>query len=102
VETGRRGFGKLALAGAMGAAPARAQGAAAGLKVWNMGNSNVHNMEEVTLNLPGRDKKIEEHKTYLRNLGKAGIYYTTYAHMGKGIWSTEREFTPGRGARPGL
>jgi mannonate dehydratase len=42
-------------------------------------------MEEVTLNLPGRDKKIEEYKTYFRDLGKAGIYYTTYAHMGNGI-----------------
>jgi mannonate dehydratase len=50
---------------------------AAGLKVWNIGNSNVHNMQEVTLNLPGRDKKIEEYKTFLRNLAKAGIFYTT-------------------------
>ncbi len=68
---------------------------AAGLKVWNIGNSNVHNMPEVTLNLPGRDQKIEEYKTYLRNLAKAGIFYTTYAHMGNGIWSTERETTRG-------
>jgi len=68
---------------------------AANLKVWNIGNLNVHNMEEVTLNLPGRDRKIEEYKTYLRNLGKAGIFYTTYAHMGNGIWSTERESTRG-------
>ncbi len=68
---------------------------AAGLKVWNIGNSNVHNMEEVTLNLPGRDQKIEEYKAYLRNLSKAGIYYTTYAHMGNGIWSTARETTRG-------
>lgn len=68
---------------------------AAGLKVWNIGNSNVHNMEEVTLNLPGRDRKIEEYKAYLRNLAKAGIFYTTYAHMGNGIWSTERETTRG-------
>src|SRR6185436_14398963 len=37
---------------------------AAGLKVWNIGNANVHNMEEVTLNLPGRDQKIEEYKTF--------------------------------------
>lgn len=66
-----------------------------GLKVWNIGNSNVHNMEEVTLNLPGRDRKIEEYQSYLRNLGKAGLYYTTYAHMGNGIWSTEREATRG-------
>lgn len=68
---------------------------AAGLKVWNIGNSNVHNMPEVTLNLPGRDLKIEEYLTYLRNLAKAGIFYTTYAHMGNGIWSSERETTRG-------
>lgn len=67
----------------------------AGLKVANIGNSNVHNMPEVTLNLPGRDAKIEEYKQYLRNLGKAGIHYTTYAHMGNGIWSSERETTRG-------
>ena len=68
---------------------------AKGLKVWNIGNSNVHNMPEVTLNLPGRDQKIEEYKQYLGNLAKAGIYYTTYAHMGNGIWSSERESTRG-------
>ncbi|MFC1562810.1 mannonate dehydratase, partial [candidate division KSB1 bacterium] len=69
----------------------------AGLKIWNIGNSDVHNMEEVTLNLPGCDLKIEEYKTYLRNIGKVGgIHYTTYAHMGNGIWSTEREQTRGR------
>jgi mannonate dehydratase len=67
----------------------------AGLKVWNIGNSNVHNMPEVTLNLPGRDAKIEEYKNFLRNLAKAGIFYTTYAHMGNGIWSSERETTRG-------
>jgi len=68
---------------------------AEGLKVWNIGNSDVHNMEEVTLNLDGRDAKIEAYKNYLRNLSKAGIFYTTYAHMGNGIWSTEREETRG-------
>lgn len=60
----------------------------AGLRVWNIGNSDVHNMEEVTLNLPGRDQKIEQYKAFLRNLGKAGLHYTTYAHMGNGIWSS--------------
>lgn len=68
---------------------------ATGLKVWNIGNSSVHNMEEVTLNLSGRDQKIEEYKQFLRNLARAGIFYTTYAHMGNGIWSTEPEL--GRG-----
>ena len=60
----------------------------AGITVWNIGNTSVHNMPEVTLNLPGRDAKIEEYKQYIRNLSKAGIYYTTYAHMGNGIWSS--------------
>ena len=68
---------------------------AAGLKVSNIGNTNVHNMPEVTLNLPGRDAKIEQYKQYLRDLSKAGIYYTTYAHMGNGIWSSTSETTRG-------
>jgi mannonate dehydratase len=68
---------------------------AAGLKVWNIGNASVHNMEEVTLGLAGRDHKIEEYKQFLRNLGRAGLKYTTYAHMGNGIWSSARETTRG-------
>jgi mannonate dehydratase len=70
----------------------------AGLKVWNIGNTSVHNMPEVTLNLPGRDEKIEEYKAFLRNLAGAGIFYTTYAHMGNGIWSSVREATRGGAA----
>ena len=66
-----------------------------GLRVWNIGNAGVHNMEEVTLNLPGRDQKIAEYKDFLRKLGKAGLRYTTYAHMGNGIWSSDRETTRG-------
>jgi mannonate dehydratase len=71
----------------------------AGITVWNIGNTDVHNMPQVTLNLPGRDQKIEEYKTYLQNLGKAGIYYTTYAHMGNGIWSSGRASVRGASAR---
>src|ERR1039457_4202410 len=73
--------------------------AEAGITVWNIGNTSVHNMPEVTLNLPGRDRKIEEYKQYIRNLGKAGIYYTTYAHMGNGIWSSGRAMVRGASAR---
>lgn len=73
----------------------KANAEAAGLKVWNIGNSNVHNMPEVTLNLPGRDQKIAEYKQYLHNLAAAGIRYTTYAHMGNGIWSSAQEKTRG-------
>jgi mannonate dehydratase len=68
---------------------------AAGLRVYGFGSSSVHNQDVITLGLPGRDEKIEEYKTHLRNLGQAGIPYTTYAHMANGIWSTEKELTRG-------
>lgn len=66
-----------------------------GIRVYGFGSWTVHNQDAIVLNLPGRDAKIEEYKQHLRNLGKAGIPYTTYAHMANGIWSTEREFTRG-------
>ncbi len=77
----------------------REQWEAGGFKVYNIGSGvgpsgSLHNMPEVTLNLPGRDQKIEEYLNYLRYLGKAGIPYTTYAHMGNGIWSSGRATTP--------
>jgi len=68
---------------------------AAGIKVYGFGNWDVHNQDKITLGLPGKDEKIEEYLTHLRNLKKAGIGYTTYAHMANGIWSTEPE--KGRG-----
>ena len=74
----------------------------AGLKVYGMGNGDVHNQDKLVLNLPGRDEKVEEYKCHLRNLGKAGIPYTTYAHMGNGIWSTEREETRGGASARGF
>ena len=66
-----------------------------GLKIYRLANHACHNMEEVTLNLPGRDEKIKEYVRYIRLLGEAGIHYSTYAHMGNGIWSSEPE--PARG-----
>ena len=56
----------------------------AGITVWNIGNTSVHNMPEVTLNLPGRAAKMEEYKQDLRSLGKEGSNYTPYAHRGNG------------------
>ncbi|MAG13716.1 MAG: D-mannonate dehydratase [Spirochaetales bacterium] len=67
----------------------------AGIKVYGFGNVNVHNQPDITLGLEGQDAKIEEYKQHIRNLGKAGIPYTTYAHMANGIWSTERETVRG-------
>lgn len=62
-----------------------------GLRIYRLANHSCHNMPQVTLNLPGRDEKIQEYLQYIRNLGAAGIYYSTYAHMGNGIWSSGRE-----------
>lgn len=70
----------------------------AGLKVYGIGNSSVHNQDALVLNLPNRDEKVEEYKSYIRALGRAGIPYTTYAHMANSVWSTEPETTRG-GAR---
>ena len=70
---------------------------AAGLTVWNISNNDNRNIEEITLNLPGRDQKIEWLKQYIRDTGKAGIGYITYAHMANGIWSSEPETTRGGG-----
>ncbi|HRJ44594.1 MAG: mannonate dehydratase [Caldilineaceae bacterium] len=66
-----------------------------GLKIYRITNLGVHNVPEITLNLPGRDAKVEEFKQFIRNIGAAGIYYNTYAHMANGIWSSER--VEGRG-----
>ncbi|HZE82989.1 MAG TPA: mannonate dehydratase [Puia sp.] len=60
-----------------------------GMEVYGFGDTAVHNSDIIVLNLPGRDAKIEEYKNHLRNLGKAGIHYTTYAHMANGIWDSD-------------
>ena len=74
----------------------------AGIQVYGFGDFAVHNQDAIVLGLPGRDEKIEEYKNHLRNLGKAGIPYTTYAHMANGIWSTEREFARGKASARGF
>ena len=52
-----------------------------GIQLWNIGILDLHCDPAMVLGLPGRDEKIEQYKTYLQNLGQAGIRYTTYAHM---------------------
>ncbi|MBA3944220.1 MAG: mannonate dehydratase [Herpetosiphonaceae bacterium] len=70
----------------------------AGLTIYGFGNLDVHNQDAIVLKLPGRDAKVEQYKQHLRALGRAGIPYTTYAHMANGIWSTDPE--PTRGGAP--
>jgi len=69
-----------------------------GINLYGLGNGSVHNVDAITLNLPNRHAKVEEYKQHIRNLGKAGIPYTTYAHMANSVWSTPYEATRG-GAR---
>ncbi len=73
-----------------------------GIKVYGFGSYDVHNRDAIVLRLPERDAKIEEYKQHLRNLSKAGIPYTTYAHMANGIWSTARETTRGNSGTRGF
>ena len=49
----------------------------AGLRVWTIGHDGNRNQEEIVLNLPGRDERIEAYKQYLKNCGKVGIRYVT-------------------------
>jgi len=57
-----------------------------GFKIFRLADNRLHNMPSVTLGLPDRDKWIEEYLQYITNLGEAGVHYSTYAHMGNGIW----------------
>ena len=52
-----------------------------GLQLWNIGILDLHCDPTMVLGLPGYEGKIERYKAYLRDLGRAGIGYTTYAHM---------------------
>ena len=65
------------------------------LKIYGFGNSNIHNHASLVLNLNDRDEVIEDYKNYIRDLSKAGIFYSTYAHMANGVWSTAKEPTRG-------
>ena len=65
------------------------------LKIYRIANHSLHNMDEVTLGLPGRDAKIDEFHRFLSDIAEVGVKYHTYAHMANGIWSADR--VPGRG-----
>jgi mannonate dehydratase len=74
-----------------------------GLKIFRLADNYLHNMPEVTLNLEGRDKTIGEYLDYITKLGEAGIHYSTYAHMGNGIWrGTKRHPVRGGATAGGL
>jgi mannonate dehydratase len=55
--------------------------AARGIELWNVGILDLHCDPAMVLGLPGFEEKLEQYVRYLRDLGRAGIGYTTYAHM---------------------
>ncbi|MCL2056338.1 MAG: mannonate dehydratase [Oscillospiraceae bacterium] len=71
-----------------------------GLKVYRLSNHYFHNMDVITLNLEGRDKRLEGYLNYIRAMGAAGVRYSTYAHMANGIWRSG-ETKPIRGGHFG-
>ena len=89
VGDGRRG--DPALHNVQGYLALKERLASFGLQIYRLANHRCHNMAQVTLDLPGRDEKIAEYLHYIRDLGAAGIHYSTYAHMANGIWSARRE-----------
>ncbi|MDA0336677.1 MAG: mannonate dehydratase [bacterium] len=52
-----------------------------GIDLFNIGILDLHCDPTMVLGLDGFSQKVEQYKDYLRNLGRAGIGYTTYAHM---------------------
>jgi mannonate dehydratase len=64
-----------------------------GITLHDVRNMQTLNVEEVVLNLPGREEKIEYYRAWLRNLGEAGMHYTTHLHSANGIWTSERTLT---------
>jgi len=52
-----------------------------GIHLWNVGILDLHCDPTLVLGLEGFDLKVAQYQQYLRDLGRAGITYTTYAHM---------------------
>ena len=63
------------------------------------GTNNLRVENNVTFNNVGHcfflEDAVETGNQFIRNLGAAGIYYNTYAHMANGIWNSGR--AEGRG-----
>ena len=63
----------------------------AGIRVYSVLGPIGMQPKEIVLNMPGRDKLIEEHLDWIRTLSKAGFHYTNSGFMGgTGVWTTGR------------
>ena len=79
---------------------------AIGVEIYNIGCIDLHCDPTIVLGLQGVEEKIAQYKNYLANLGRAGIHYTTYAHMANikvptvpGYYQTARVQTRGAETR---
>ncbi len=70
---------------------------AEGLTLYNVGNMDVAKSDKIHLALPGRDEVIAQFQAFVRALGEAGIYVTTFTWEPTQVWSSEPGET--RGAR---
>lgn len=51
------------------------------VEIYNIGILNLHCDPTIVLQLPGYQERYERYKSYLTDLGRAGIHYTTMAFM---------------------
>ncbi len=79
---------------------------AIGVEIYNIGCIDLHCDPTMVLGLAGVEQKIEQYKNYIQNLGRAGVTYTTYAHMANikvakvpGYYQTARVKTRGAETR---
>lgn len=71
----------------------------AGLTLYNAGCMDVAKSDKIHLALPGREEKIEQFQTFIRNLGKAGINTTTFTWEPTRVWSSKENVIRGAKTR---
>lgn len=76
----------------------RQQVEAAGLTLFNAGNISLGKSANIHLALPDRDRDIDQFARLIRNLGRAGIFTTTFTWEPDQVWSTQNEPTRGGAA----
>ena len=69
--------------------------AGAGLELYMTGNMDVGKSDKIHLGLPGRDAVIVQFQDFVRNLGRAGIRYTTFTWEPDQVWSSRPRATRG-------
>ena len=60
-----------------------------GITLFNVGCYELGKSPNIHLATPERDRDIERFKTFVRNLGEAGIHTTTFTWEPDQVWSTE-------------